>query len=616
MPLFSYRSLDPAASAALFRDALALSSYAYHAIDDGFIKGYQQHGFGLGLPATLVKALIGGTDSQGVVPGIPWNPDAEVQALERIQSAGWTPISAAQLGYRGHTDARGTFHGEVPGYTTAQVEVLARHGDDGRLTGIGIAFRGTSGPRENLIGDTLGDAIHDLLAAIGPADYSRNYAGNAFDRLLGDVATFATAHGLTGADVTVSGHSLGGLAVNSLADLSDSRWGGFYQQARYVAFASPTQAADPDTVLNIGYENDPVFRVLDGTSTTWATLGVHDAAKPSTTDNIVNFNDHYASDAWNLLPFSIGNIATWLSHLPAAYTNGLTRVVDSPFYPWTSRDSTVLVSNLSDATRATTWVQDLNRNAEPHVGSTFIVGSDQDDLIQGGRGNDYLYGGAGSDTFRDAGGFNLIDGGSGHDTLQLQEALARVSIARDGEGTLYVRDAAGGISLVRNVETVVSKEASLMVLSKDVAHALTSEGLLSSGKLAPYALSLQGGQGADHLQASAQGSWLFGLAGDDRLMGGAGDDVLVGGEGDDLLSGGAGRDTFMFSGHFGHDRVLDFAAEDRLVFIGVEGGTTLPDWRDHLSREGDDLRLSFGTDSVTLVGVAGQGLLDGQIVIA
>ncbi|MDV9030866.1 polyurethanase [Pseudomonas sp. RAC1] len=616
MPLFDYRQLDSATSSALFKDALLLASYAYHAIDDGFIAGYEKHGFGLGLPATLVKALIGGTDSQGVIPGIPWNPDAEARALAQVKAAGWTPISAAQLGYQGKTDARGTFHGEAAGYTSAQVEVLGRYGAEGQLSAIGIAFRGTSGPRENLIGDTLGDAINDLLAAIGPADYARNYAGNAFDRLLGDVATLARAHGLTGADITVTGHSLGGLAVNSLADLSASRWDGFYQQARYLAFASPTQAADASQVLNIGYENDPVFRVLDGTSVTWATLGVHDAAKPSTTDNLVNFNDHYASDAWNLLPFSIGNIATWLSHLPGAYTDGLSRVVDSPFYQWTSRDSTVVVSNLSDVTRGSTWVQDLNRNAEPHTGSTFIVGSSQDDLIQGGRGNDYLDGGAGNDTFRDGGGFNMIDGGSGHDTLQLDNALASVAIARDGQGTLYVRDAAGGISLVRNVEALVSKEASLMLLRKEVSHAVTEQGLLSSGKVEPYALSLQGSQGADHLQAGSQGSWLFGLAGDDRLAGGAGDDVLIGGAGNDVLSGGAGRDTFLFSGHFGQDRVLDFSAQDRLVFIGVDGGTALPDWRDHLSRAGDDLLLSFGADSVTLVGVASQGLADGQVVIA
>ncbi|UVM58088.1 polyurethanase [Pseudomonas sp. B21-012] len=616
MPVFDYRHLDSAASKALYSDAMALTLYAYHGIDNGFAVGYQQHGFGLGLPATLIKALIGGTDSQGAIPGIPWNPDAEAQALAAVKAAGWTPISASQLGYQGTTDFRGTFHGETRGYTSAQVEILGKYDAAGQLSGLGIAFRGTSGPRENLIGDTISDAIHDLMAAFGPADFAKNYAANAFSRLFDDVARFAQANGLSGSDITVSGHSLGGLGVNSLAELSNDTWGGFYQDARYVAFASPTQASDSSKVLNIGYENDPVFRALNGSKADWATFGVHDAAKPSSTDNIVNFNDHYASDAWNLLPYSIGNIATWLSHLPSAYGDGLGRVLDSAFYEWTAKDSTIVVSNLSDVRRGSTWVEDLNRNAEAHKGSTFIIGSDAGDLIHGGRGNDYLEGRAGNDTFRDDGGYNLIDGGAGHDTLKLGQALDKFDVARDGNGTLYLRDSSGGISLVKQVETLVSKESSLLFFSKQVSHQIDPAGLLSSGKVHAYAASQNGTPGNDSLKAGAQGQWLFGLDGNDHLQGGRGNDVLVGGAGNDVLVSGGGSDTFLFSGHFGQDQVQGFDADDRLVFIGVEGGTAQPDIRQHLSQVGSDAVLSFGSDSVTLVGVSADNLSAAQVVIA
>ncbi|MFP3700259.1 hypothetical protein SB758_32805, partial [Burkholderia sp. SIMBA_013] len=112
-----------------------------------------------------------------------------------------------------------------------------------------------------------------------------------------------------------------------------------------------------------------------------------------------------ASTLWNVLPFSILNIPTWLSHLPTGYGDGLSRVLESKFYDFTSKDSTIVVANLSDPARASTWVQDLNRNAETHKGSTFIIGSDGNDLIQGGSGNDYLEGRAGNDTFRDSGGY-------------------------------------------------------------------------------------------------------------------------------------------------------------------------------------------------------------------
>ena len=85
--------------------------------------------------------------------------------------------------------------------------------------------------------------INDLLAALGPKDYAKNYVGEAFGNLLSDVAAFAQANGLSGKDVLVSGHSLGGLAVNSLADLSSDKWSGFYQDSNYIAYASPTQSS-------------------------------------------------------------------------------------------------------------------------------------------------------------------------------------------------------------------------------------------------------------------------------------------------------------------------------------------------------------------------------------
>jgi Ca2+-binding RTX toxin-like protein len=218
--------------------------------------------------------------------------------------------------------------------------------------------------------------------------------------------------------VVVSGHSLGGLAVNSMADLSNGKWAGFFKDANYVAYASPTQSSG-DKVLNVGYENDPVFRALDGSSVNWSSLGVHDKPHESTTDNIVSFNDHYASTLWNVLPFSITNLPTWISHLPTGYGDGMTRVLESGFYEVMTRDSTIIVANLSDPARANTWVQDLNRNAEPHKGDTFIIGSAGNDLIQGGKGADFIEAGKGNDTIRDSSGHNtfLFSGQFGQDRI-------------------------------------------------------------------------------------------------------------------------------------------------------------------------------------------------------
>ena len=617
MGVYDYKSFGTADSKALFSDAMAITLYSYHNLDNGFAVGYQHNGFGLGLPATLVTALIGGTDSQGVIPGIPWNPDSEKAALDAVKKAGWTPITAAQLGYEGKTDARGTFFGEKAGYTSAQVEILGKYGAQGHLTEIGIAFRGTSGPREILIGDSIGDVINDLLAAFGPNDYARNYVGEAFGNLMNDVVAFAKANGLTGKDVLVSGHSLGGLAVNSMADLSTSKWGGFFQDSNYIAYASPTQSST-DKVLNVGYENDPVFRALDGSTFTGASLGVHDAPKESATDNIVSFNDHYASAAWNVLPFSIVNIPTWISHLPTAYGDGMNRVIESKFYDLTSKDSTIIVANLSDPARANTWVQDLNRNAETHKGSTFIIGSDGNDLIQGGSGNDYLEGRAGNDTFRDGGGYNILLGGSGNNTLELQTSVNTFDFANDGAGNLYIRDANGGISITRDIGSIVTKEPGFLwgLFKDDVTHSVTATGLKVGNNVTQYESSVKGTGAADTLKAKASGDWLFGLDGNDHLIGGVGNDVFAGGAGNDLLESGGGADTFLFSGAFGQDRVVGYTANDKLVFLGVQGVLPGDDFRAHATAVGQDTVLKFGADSVTLVGVALNSLSADGIVIA
>ncbi|MFJ2490315.1 polyurethanase [Pseudomonas iridis] len=617
MGVYDYKNFGTADSKALFSDAMAITLYSYHNLDNGFASGYQHNGFGLGLPATLVTALIGGTDSQGVIPGIAWNPDSEKLALDAVQKAGWTPITASQLGYDGKTDARGTFFGEKAGYTSAQVEILGKYDAQGHLTELGIAFRGTSGPRENLILDSIGDVINDLLAAFGPKDYAKNYVGEAFGNLLNDVVAFATANGLSGKDVLVSGHSLGGLAVNSMADLSGGKWGGFFSDSNYIAYASPTQSST-DKVLNVGYENDPVFRALDGSTFTGASIGVHDAPKESATDNIVSFNDHYASNAWNVLPYSILNIPAWISHLPTAYGDGMNRVIESKFYDLTSKDSTIIVANLSDPARANTWVQGLNRNAETHKGSTFIIGSDGNDLIQGGSGHDYLEGRAGNDTFRDGGGYNVILGGQGSNTLDLQKSVNTFDFANDGAGNLYIRDGNGGISITRDIGSIVTKEPGFLwgLFKDDVTHSVTASGLKAGSNVTAYESSVKGTHGGDTLKAHASGDWLFGLDGNDHLIGGAGNDVFVGGAGNDLMTSGGGVDTFLFNGAFGQDRVVGFTANDKLVFLGVQGVLPGDDFRAHASAVGQDTVLSFGNDSVTLVGVSLNSLSGDGIVIA
>ncbi len=270
-----------------------------------------------------------------------------------------------------------------------------------------------------------------------------------------------------------------------------------------------------------------------------------------------------------------------------------------------------------DPARANTWVQDLNRNADTHKGSTFIIGSDGNDLIQGGKGNDYLEGRDGNDTFRDAGGYNILLGGQGHNVLDLQQSVKNFDFANDGAGNLYIRDANGGISITRDIGSIMSKEPGFLwgLFKDDVTHSVTANGLADGNQLTQYASSIKGGVGNDTLKAQALGDWLFGLDGNDHLTGGKGNDVLIGGAGDDLLESGR-IDTFLFSGAFDHDRVLGYHANDKLVFLGVQGVLPNDDFRAHATVVGQDTVLTFGDDSVTLVGVGLDSLTGAGIVIA
>ncbi|WP_095077085.1 polyurethanase [Pseudomonas sp. Irchel s3h17] len=528
-------------------------------------------------------------------------------------ASGWTPVTAGQLGYQGTVGAQGTFFGEQPGFTSAEAEVLARYDGAGKLLGLGIAFRGTGGLGYS---DTYGDMQNNLLAAVGPTDYAKNYAKSAFDTLLKDVAAFATSQGLSARDVLISGHSLGGLGVNSVAELSRDHWGGFYEDANYVSFASPTQSSPGTQVLNIGYENDPVFRVLDGTTFTASSLYKHDQPQASATNNLVNFNDHYAST--QMTPFSIANPSHWAAHGSLGYADGLNRVIDSAFYDLTHKDSTIFVSTLSESVRGSTWIEDLGRSGEAHTGSTFIIGTDSNDLLRGGKGNDFLEGRDGNDSFRDGGGYNILLGGQGHNLLELQQPLQNFNLAHDGDGTLYLRDSYGGISLTRDIDALVSKESGALwgLFNKDVSYNVTDRGLLSDTGLIAYNHSFEGDAYANSLVASADGDWLFGLSGNDHLQSDKQQVTFVGGEGNDVMSASGANNTYLFSGAFGFDAINGYQGGDTLVFMGVQGAGQGYDYSQHVSQSGSDTLLKVGDYAVTLVGVGLDNLSGAGIVFA
>ncbi len=68
------------------------------------------------------------------------------------------------------------------------------------------------------------------------------------------------------------------------------------------------------------------------------------------------------------------------------------------------------------------------------------------------------------------------------------------------------------------------------------------------------------------------------------------------------LTGGDGADTFVFADNWGNDTITDFVrGEDQLDF--TDAGLTFANFTKELSH-GGDMVISYGGDSVTLLGVA------------
>jgi Ca2+-binding RTX toxin-like protein len=110
-------------------------------------------------------------------------------------------------------------------------------------------------------------------------------------------------------------------------------------------------------------------------------------------------------------------------------------------------------------------------------------------------------------------------------------------------------------------------------------------------------LTVDGGDGDDHLQGGGGGDTLIGGPGDDALDGLLGDDLLDGGQGDDEIAGGAGGDRLL--GGDGDDEITGDGANPPAADV-VDGGAGSDRFTDYGRRTGDEgpivLTLSGGDD--------------------
>jgi hypothetical protein len=219
---------------------------------------------------------------------------------------------------------------------------------------------------------------------------------------------------------------------------------------------------------------------------------------------------------------------------------------------------------------------------------TDIVGTTNDDILNGtagtdeistGLGADVVYAQAGNDTITltadstwtsgyiarnvassesvgtrktfELNGFNrfsdVIDGGADVDTLVLtsgSDAFFLDDIYSAHHESLVLTETSKGTD---STARIINLETIMGGLGNDLIDLTSSDFTISNS------VTLDGGEGNDTL---------WGGSGSDVLNGGTGNDSLAGGSGDDQLTGGTDKDTFQFTASSGNDTITDFSVSE------------------------------------------------------
>ena len=253
-----------------------------------------------------------------------------------------------------------------------------------------------------------------------------------FSPLLSAIASTAPA----GATFAFTGGSLGGGATNLMANIADTAYGGRFADATFVAFASPN-ITNANGILNLGFENDPVYKSVN-------LYG--DFA--STFDNWLAANAEYmAGNIDGRNPWSME------AHDGDIVLDAFGRLTQSSFSSLMTTDSVVvfddnagLVQDLGPG-RENTGAFYLGQSADDTIygrsGNDYIEGFDGNDTLAGNAGNDALAGGLGNDRLIGGAGNDVLAGGAGLDTFVFAPGFGRDSITdfQVGQDILEIDDA-------------------------------------------------------------------------------------------------------------------------------------------------------------------------------
>ena len=435
------------------------------------------------------------------------------------------------------------------------VQPTAEHAD-------GIYFKGIAPGSRALVLQKDNEVIVSFRGTDGALDYLSYpalLAGSAyvhnFDALLMSLKNYADQD--PSLQFLFTGHSLGGGAVNQLANIASTAFGGEFATAKFAAFASPL-ISSTGLVSNVGFENDFVFKLIGGGNSN------------SSADNLIFVTADYLSGV---------TVGTY-PHSMEFYIEALERIAASDFADVITWDDIVLFdyTNLEVRYRGSSPTsqrafflgednfddQILGRDG---AGADFIEGFGGNDTIRAGRGNDTIHGGAGEDTVDGGAGADTMYGGANNDTYSVDLA-----------GDKVIEDVNAGIDTVNSLVT--------FVLGANVEN-----------------LTLLG-------TAAINGT---GNTGTNTIIGNGAGNKLDGGPGADTLTGGGAHDIFIFKPGHGADRITDFTAGGTVDQIDLTAITSVRTFEELMARAaqvGADTVINLGGGNIiTLANVLKSSLI-------
>ena len=245
-----------------------------------------------------------------------------------------------------------------------------------------------------------------------------------------------------------------------------------------------------------------------------------------------------------------------------------------------------------------------------------ITGTDFNDSLRGGSGQDTITAGFGDDTFAEVNSGDIIDGGEGYDLIQtfnVSDATVDLNINSDNLINLdYNNISITNIEFIGNIITGSGNDSFIYNQADSVAgrsvngssgndtlsvdysgyqgavgntrtgsiFQLNGYGtnLLSYSNIEQFNIigtdfndSLLGGIGNDTIDGGDGNDYINSGTGNDSVIGGAGDDYIYGSTGNNILSGGIGNDSIY--GETGNDTLSGGDGND--ILEGRAGNDTL-----------------------------------------